>query len=403
MAVGSIHRYCESVSKMMYVEYSELHASEREEGEPRTLEEIRQIDFKKKQHDEKCMLECKRFSTFLLNQWPREELSVDGFESRYLDVHQALHAIVPEWSRLYRSLQLSKHINEIQVVLSKHWNPRPAADSPPTLGDPELFGTASRHKYYATQLAESLVQKNGPRICEPYDMENVRKWIKENAVRSTCSVTLRSKAETAEEVRELEEIIDSMTSSGCPVKSRYGQDLKESINALKPIETVPEDEPSFQIAFLKGTVYLNNEIETARSVVSNHYHAITEALSRNDSRFHWSSQSNLWPCVTPVTILEQLRSTPQLQFGLNMRESLISYGLEIVKLQQLIRMKGALRKNDRTLHQEYKNRGHINWHPSTYPDWLLLEIDSNFKFARSKLLSPWKSYLPHQGPILSCK
>ncbi|KAJ9255026.1 hypothetical protein DTO207G8_3210 [Paecilomyces variotii] len=376
-------------------EYSELHASESEE--PRTLEEIRQIDLKKKQHGEKCMLECKRFSTFLLKQWPREELSVDGFESRYLDVRQALHAIVPEWSRLYENLQLSKHIKEIQVVLNKHCNPTPAADSPPTLDDPELFGMASRHKYYATQLAGSLVQKNGPRICEPYDMENVRKWIKENAVRSTCSVTLRSKAETAEEVRELEEIIDSMTSSGCPVKSRYGQDLKESINALKAIETVPEDEPSFQIAFLKGTVYLNNEIEKARSVVSNHYHAITEALSRNDSRFHWLSQSNLWPCVTPVTLLEQLRSTPQLQFGLNMRESLISYGLEIVKLQQLIRIKGALRKNDRTLHQEYKNRGHINWHPSTYPDWLLLEIDSNFQIREEQATVALEIISPTSG------
>ncbi|KAL1886622.1 hypothetical protein Plec18167_000554 [Paecilomyces lecythidis] len=372
---------------------NELEKAEKKAKEQINLGEIRQIEMKKRQHSKECDLECERFSTFLLRQWPCETLSVDGFEAQYLDISQAIRAVSPGWLQLYKNMQLSKHIREVQMVLRQHNGITFAVSPPRTLPDPEILGIGRRQRYIAPQLAQNLLQKDGHRIREFYDMDTLRAWIKQKSVNSTIS--LRSKAEIAEEVLELEEIIDSTIRSSCSVESRYGQDMKESIHALKAIDAVPEAE-SFLITFDEGTDHFKDEIKKARSVVRNHYQSIVDALLMNESSFHWLSQANIWPCMTPVTILEQLRSTSKLPVKLHMRESIISYGIEIVKLQQLIRMKGALR-NHRVLYQEYKNSGHINWNPSDYPDWLLMEIDSNLQIREEQATVALEIIFPPSG------
>lgn len=61
-----------------------------------------------------------------------------------------------------------------------------------------------------------------------------------------------------------------------------------------------------------------------------------------------------------------------------MQEGLIAYGVLITALQRLIRMKDAcLRKDHSRLLAEFRNVGHENWDLCDYPDWLLLEIDSD--------------------------
>ncbi|CAK7235791.1 hypothetical protein SBRCBS47491_009415 [Sporothrix bragantina] len=58
--------------------------------------------------------------------------------------------------------------------------------------------------------------------------------------------------------------------------------------------------------------------------------------------------------------------------------TLIQYGKLITSHQRLSRLFRALVKNDeRRIQEELANGGHQNWKPADYPDWLLLEIDSN--------------------------
>ncbi|KAL1989090.1 hypothetical protein VTN96DRAFT_5853 [Rasamsonia emersonii] len=61
-----------------------------------------------------------------------------------------------------------------------------------------------------------------------------------------------------------------------------------------------------------------------------------------------------------------------------MKESLIAYAVSVTRVQHLLRIEDAQRKEDaRRLHQERTNPGHGNWKPREYPDWILLEIGAN--------------------------
>lgn len=62
----------------------------------------------------------------------------------------------------------------------------------------------------------------------------------------------------------------------------------------------------------------------------------------------------------------------------NAVKALVVYGTVITQLQWLLRIKRAMLRGDALkVAEEWKNFGHENWDPLDYPDWLLLEIDSD--------------------------
>jgi hypothetical protein len=69
-----------------------------------------------------------------------------------------------------------------------------------------------------------------------------------------------------------------------------------------------------------------------------------------------------------------------------MREGLVSYGVLATTLQRLLRIKHAYLKGDHhKLAEEWRNTGHENWSPLEFPDWLLLEIESDLLIRREQI------------------
>jgi hypothetical protein len=61
-----------------------------------------------------------------------------------------------------------------------------------------------------------------------------------------------------------------------------------------------------------------------------------------------------------------------------MRKALIQYGLLLTTFQRSKRLNDYATANDSVRYNEERSRiGHSNWNPSEYPNWLLLEIESN--------------------------
>lgn len=74
------------------------------------------------------------------------------------------------------------------------------------------------------------------------------------------------------------------------------------------------------------------------------------------------------------------------------------YTRSIVKVQHLLQMKDALLKNDEgRFRQEYNNPSHINWDLFFYPDWLLLEIDSNIQIREEQVTVALEMISPSSG------
>ena len=105
---------------------------------------------------------------------------------------------------------------------------------------------------------------------------------------------------------------------------------------------------------------------------------LREALEAGDSSFSWLIRGGLFPSITPITLLEQLRSSSMPLLSQNMKEGLVDYALSVTYLQRLLRIDDAGRKGDeQKMHDELENTGHSNWQPLGQPDWLLLEVDAN--------------------------
>lgn len=136
----------------------------------------------------------------------------------------------------------------------------------------------------------------------------------------------------------------------------------------------------------------------AQEAAREQFEGICEAFKSCDSRTQWLQEGGLWPCVTPVTLLEQLRSTANNTFGDGMKEGIISYAISITALQRLLRMKDAHSKNDKSkLLEEQNNSGHGNWQPLYYADWLLLEIDANLLIRNEQVNVALATISPDSG------
>ncbi|KAE8149344.1 hypothetical protein BDV25DRAFT_156541 [Aspergillus avenaceus] len=362
----------------------------------KTLQEIRRMELAREEHELRCVDECQRFAVLLQNQWPCAEPTVDGFESTYLNVHSAMKEIIPEWQRLYKNLQLFHYVQEVQRILDKHSAPINSVDKNLTCLPHKIYGE-KRGDYPNPLLGEELLQKPGPIINAYHNSESVKQLTSETATIWQTSL-IKPKAYANPETMEIESIIGDIMNSSCPVRLIYGQDLKGSIAALKLVEREAEEKTSLDVEYVEGVAWFNSEINRARTFVDQHYNKIVESLSHGDSRLVWLQQSNLWPCMMPLSILQQLGSKSHRLFGPGMKDAIIAYGLAIVQLQRLIRMKDAFTRQDKeTLHQEYKNRGHVNWQPSDYPDWLLLEIDANMQIRKDQVTVALEMISPSSG------
>jgi hypothetical protein len=322
--------------------------------------------------------DCKAFTRFLLDQWPASELSLTGFQKTVLiDTAKALEIISPEWMRLCHNLELSKHIDQVQVILDYHCSSK--GDSPHIPHDLEHHDvTPIPHRGGEFPTSMDLLSRTGPNKFDSLRSMGIQlnqscaKQPQENLASSTNS----------SQIQELEDIIDSIAQSQSNVRQQYAHDLKQSLEALKKLKRSPKN----TLVSIDADM-LSAEIFNAQRATNGQFDRICEAFKKGDRRAEWLGIGGLWPCVTPVTLLEKLRSTSTYNFGTGMKESIVAYAVSMTTLQQLMRMEDAIKKNNtRELSEEMETIGHENWRPLEHPDWLLLEVDTNILIRHDQVV-----------------
>lgn len=342
-----------------------------------------QQDLAQEKYRTRCEDEGRRLAHFLLEQWPSSKPSAKEFDLAVIDVKLALDRTLPEWQRLLQNMELSNYVDKAQKILDRHkgavdmsvvrtWNAKPrvflesnrGAVIPSLSGDLVVkYGTlpwdrsSSQHEL----LPNKNVSRNGHSSKEQNDIP-----------RAMCR---------PKEVVELGIILDSFARSSNVLRQHYGDDLNKSLTALEKVSNLP------QVQNMPPDVNVVKEIiRRARLALVEQLDRIRSALSAEDDRFQWLQLGSLWPCTSPVRLLEQLRSSSGHRFGKGMREGLVAYGVLATKLQRLLRIKHAQLKGDQHKQlEEWQNPGHENWNPLDFPDWLLLEVDSNILIRHEQI------------------
>jgi Protein of unknown function (DUF3638) len=338
--------------------------------EPRAQRSKAQQHQAQERHQNLCESEGRSLAKFLLKQWPSSEPSAAEFEPTVIDVELAMERILPEWQRLHGNMGLSEYVSQAQEILDRHkgandmslprsWNKKPTVFCAPDRGS------------VIPSLSEDLLVKCGP--SSPNRQVLLRKEISRGVPSPNERNNISRETTPPKAVIELGKILDSFARSSDALRQQYGNDLEKSLIALANVSNqrkLQETPPDVNV--------VREGIEKALAALHHEFQCIQNAFSADDDRFQWLRLGSLWPCITPTTILEQLRSSSDYRFGNNMRECLVSYGVLATALQRLLRIRDAQLKGDHTkLLEESRNTGHENWSPLEFPDWLLLEIESD--------------------------
>lgn len=361
----------------------------------------RKLELAQQAHEQQTDRDCKVLVEYLLEQWPCPEPTIEGFSrTLLLDVPRALEIIRPNWLRLFQNMELSNYIQVVQNILDLNAT-RKRIDLPKLPMEAQEVHTAGFCGSELPDLSQHLLRKSCPifsnwwmpqQIISNEEKKRLTNSTLENGLtvsqkenipndtlapcRSKCALSPVSR-----EIRELESIIDEIANSQSTVHQRYGRDMMQSLDALKIIKSVPNcDLEPIHLATLRS------EISSAQRTVRERFDQISLAFERNDVRAPWLKAGGLWPCITTVTLLEQLRSTSTSKFGAGMKQSLVGYATSITVLQHLLRLEDAhLKLNKQRLLEEQNNYGHSNWQPLENPDWLLVEIDANILIRHNQV------------------
>jgi Protein of unknown function (DUF3638) len=363
----------------------------------------RAIETARAKHEEECEKDAKAFAQYLLDQWPCAQPTVEGAPgSDRIDIAGAMIIIRPEWLRLFQNSELSEHIQQVQRVLSLHHTDA-KTECPQVLFHEQLILPTRCRGGELPTLSQDLLCKMGPDVDSNLQLSTSRLDIqgvdgKYSNTLTNCNlppllqerINVKHTVFLPGEIQELEDIIHGITRSKSTVQKQYGDDLKQSLNALKMLKSAPHPP-----AKLVNEAMLSIEVATAEQAMRILFDQLCKAFEQDDVRAQWLRAGGLWPCITPVTLLEQLRSTLSLPFGSYMKESLVAYAVSITALQRLLRITDAYRKdNYQRLFEEQKNLGHSNWQPLEYPDWLLLEIDANIQIRSDQVDVALATILP---------
>ncbi|KAJ6005943.1 hypothetical protein N7451_003887 [Penicillium sp. IBT 35674x] len=185
------------------------------------------------------------------------------------------------------------------------------------------------------------------------------------------------------------ELLALLSSIGVQAKSnyerRYVEQLESSSASLKGatqgkhINLVPKE---LETAILD---YLNSCLEYVDRV----YRDVVSQLCPSTERASWSKSMNdfkakvvamaletqQYPRLSPILFLEQLSRHRWDSLEIDWKRCFITYGCSITKLQRAKRLASLISHRDELL-KELQNPGHTNWHPTEFPETLLLEIEN---------------------------
>ncbi|RAQ59819.1 hypothetical protein COH20_002093 [Aspergillus flavus] len=339
--------------------------------------------------------ECHTLAKKLLRQWPcRRPLDIK-ITATHIDVNKAIDMVRAEWLRIFKNFEFAQSLLEIQRVLNQYQGiSNPVASNIPS---PRLLRYSAPARDVEIPTVSDLLSKNGPTLSplesSPWHISVGREQFVHSVTDSTehaSNPTARQNNKDPRVTEELARILAKLASSRSAVRRAYAKDMNDSLTALQR-QTAEQD----TVEEIPTPANLPAIIIKSQDQLREQFAEICSFFIANDTRYKWLRAGQLWPCITPVIVLEQLRSTNQYGFGPQMKDALLSYGLSITHVQRLLRIHDAGLKNDmKRLQDEYKNRGHENWQPNEFPDWLLMEIEANMLIRKVQVAVARATILP---------
>jgi hypothetical protein len=336
--------------------------------------------------------EASRIISLILQMWPNPPLSREAFDAsvkglgiRNLSLKKTWKKLFPDLRRLKTNWELSVYLLQLesaadilidcqsvteQKLYQDVWNLKPRLLDG---RNPER----SREGFTAQLLLNDLLLRH---TTHGRQNANFQSWLDEQGHPSVGDCNSNPHSQVSDlsvtqtpQMNTLRGIIKRLVCSPVASKRAYGEDLLVSLAALtRPQKTRKAVQNRPDMASVQ------REITRCRQLLREQEWKIRNSVSQGDEGFAWLSVGQLWPCFSPVAILEQLRDGNRSRAPHGLINKIVEYGLLTTRFQRYLRIEDAiLRRDDGWLEENFDHEGHSNWNPFKYPEWLLLEIDGN--------------------------
>ncbi|KAG5659115.1 hypothetical protein KAF25_000317 [Fusarium avenaceum] len=337
--------------------------------------------------------EALRITSLIIQMWPNPPLSREGFDSsverlriNHLSLKKTWDNLYPELRRLKMNWELSVYLLLLESAAGTLVDTQSITEQKLHqdiwTSKPRLFGSRNQERPRECSTAQvsmsDLLSRHTTHDCHNADIQS---WLGEQGHSSVANYNTSTHNQVSDlpvtqrpELETLRGIIQRLVSSPLASKQAYGEDLLVSLDALSRTEQIQK-----ALQSRPQMTSVESDITRCRLLLRQQEDEIKKLVSRGYEGSAWLSEGHLWPCFSPVEILEQLRNGNRSRVSHALINTIVEYGILTTRLQRYLRIEDAiLRRDDRWLEENFEHEGHSNWNPFQYPEWLLLEIDGNF-------------------------
>ncbi|KAF2836054.1 hypothetical protein M501DRAFT_1026273 [Patellaria atrata CBS 101060] len=306
----------------------------------------------------------------LMDRWPTEHIveTPTYMSLSWTPRENSMRWLTNYISDIYRNHKFVDCIQRIQGVLSVMNCPHSQhLLQPPQITSPTLEPSAP---YLPAPSLEEVLSNSSHPTSLPSPPSGLR------------ATTLLKRNDTQDSFHDLEDITGELISDKHLTVRNYGKELQKSLNALKVHERplLPPELPfdTVQLASYQGAClkYVWEVFEIIRAKLE----------PENDSSIMFR-EAGIWPKLTPQTLLARLASTQISKLPPAWKPALICYGEALANLQQAERLvRFAATANIVMFNKELENMGPRNWDVGGFPDWLILELENDFRIRPIQVL-----------------
>jgi hypothetical protein len=305
---------------------------------------------------------------YLSSQWPCKAPAtptrVQTKICTYINVEEVMSSVRPKWTEWYENLQFKRYLDTLVSRLSS----LPVAAVAPVRAAPNIPPRHSGRRASGFVSIMDLFSGPAPRFHRLPPL----------ILRGLVQRTIKN-ADASSKLAEIVEILDSKAK--LEFEHRYLGELRDSISSLHDHGDTKLNEKQS----VRREPIFEQHLTSCESRVVEMYRLLVAMTLQSTKRVsnvkvprtvHYIlERSGFLPRVTPVFFLQQLKSSQWVFLPEEWRCAIVSYGLAITAAQQARRLV-QFQSSPVDLLRELKNFGNDTWDPRSYPDWLLLECES---------------------------
>ncbi|PVF94234.1 hypothetical protein CPB86DRAFT_53513 [Serendipita vermifera] len=172
------------------------------------------------------------------------------------------------------------------------------------------------------------------------------------------------------------------------LEQRYVSNLSDSINAPRPPSDARTRLPTLNV--------LKASVEVAKAAHTIELNRLADALSSREYALILQEAAGLSTALTPVILLRQLSRKNRKHLPQAWENCIIDYAIRVhdaKRKQKMLQFCQTDRLSQLSIEHHYRRE----WDPALHPDWLLIEIDSNFSIRPEQAIIASEMLAPVNG------